>query len=199
MTPELQAATEMVAIFRGIGLPVLVGGSVASSLYGVPRSTHDIDLAAPMRRSHVSPLMRALGTRFYASEPAIIEAIEAASCFNLIDYETMLKIDVFVLDDGPFATEELANVRDVAVDRATNLWLPLPRVEDLVVQKLAWFAAGQGVSDSQWRDVLGMLRVQRDVIDLERTRRLATLRDVSNLAERALLDAGLVSGNLFGD
>lgn len=197
MTPELRAAAAVVGLLRGLGLPVFVGGSVASSLYGMPRSTHDVDLVTRMELSDVSALIRALGGRYYCSREAIDEAVAARTYFNLIDYTTMLKIDIFVLGDSPFADAELAGVRDLEIDRATKLWLPLPRVEDLIVQKLAWFDEGGQVADTQWRDVLGMLRVQRAVLDLTRLAELAHLRGVSGLARRALVEAGVVAAELF--
>lgn len=198
MSLELRAAAEMVAILRRIGLPALVGGLVASSIYGVPRSTHDVDLATRMQASDVDRLLRELGDRYYASREAIAEAVVACTCFNLIDYATMLKIDIFVLDDSPFSDAELAEVRDVEVDTGEGLWLPLPRAEDLVVQKLAWFEEGGRTADSQWRDVLGVLRVQRQSLDAGRIRDLAALRRVSDLAARALVEAGVVTADLFG-
>ena len=91
----------------------------------------------------------------------------------------------------------LRGVRDLEVDRATGMWLPLPRVEDLIVQKLAWFEEGGRVADSQWRDVLGMLRVQRAALDLARLADLAELRDVGVLARLALVEAGIVTAGLF--
>ena len=197
MTLELQAAAEVVAILRGLGLPVLVGGSVASSVYGVPRTTHDVDIVTQFELSDVDALLRALGARYYQSREAIEEAVTMRTCFNLIDYTTMLKIDIFVLGDSAFARAELEGVRDLEVDRATGMWLPLPRVEDLIVQKLAWFEEGGRVADSQWRDVLGMLRVQRAALDLARLADLAELRDVGVLARLALVEAGIVTAGLF--
>ena len=197
MTLELQAAAEVVAILRGLGLPVLVGGSVASSVYGVPRTTHDVDIVTQFELSDVDALLRALGARYYQSREAIEEAVTMRTCFNLIDYTTMLKIDIFVLGDSAFARAELEGVSDLEVDRATGMWLPLPRVEDLIVQKLAWFEEGGRVADSQWRDVLGMLRVQRAALDLARLADLAELRDVGVLARLALVEAGIVTAGLF--
>ena len=197
VTLELQAAAEVVAILRGLGLPALVGGSVASSVYGVPRTTHDVDIVTQFELSDVYALLRAFGARYYQSREAIEEAVTMRTCFNLIDYTTMLKIDIFVLGDSAFARAELEGVRDLEVDRATGMWLPLPRVEDLIVQKLAWFEEGGRVADSQWRDVLGMLRVQRAALDLARLADLAELRDVGVLARLALVEAGIVTAGLF--
>jgi len=41
-------------------IPWLVGGSVASSLHGIPRATQDVDLVADLRRAHIRPLVEAL-------------------------------------------------------------------------------------------------------------------------------------------
>ena len=60
--------------------------------------------------------------------------------------------------------------------------------EDIVVQKLRWFRMGGEVSDQQWRDVLGVIRVSRDMDSayLDRTAEAFGVRD---LLDRARHDA----------
>ena len=38
-----------------LGIPYAVGGSLASSLHGVMRSTLDVDIVADMRLEHIQP------------------------------------------------------------------------------------------------------------------------------------------------
>ena len=55
-----------------------------------------------------------------------------------------------------------------------------------VVAALEWFRAGDEVSDRQWNDILGIIRAQRDALDLEYARRWAFEIGVLDLLERAV-------------
>ena len=76
-------------------MPWLVGGSVASSLHGIPRSTQDVDLVADLLEIHVDPFATKLEEAFYVSRDAIRDAVLRRSSFNLIHLEAMTKVDVF--------------------------------------------------------------------------------------------------------
>ena len=79
MTPDQQPdpialALAVAAILERLGIPYLVGGSLASSIHGELRSTNDVDFVADVRPGHVAPLLAALGGEFYVSEEAVREA-----------------------------------------------------------------------------------------------------------------------------
>jgi hypothetical protein len=57
---ELGLAVDVGRHFDALGVRWLVGGSVASSILGLPRATLDIDLVADLRGVHVSALYDAL-------------------------------------------------------------------------------------------------------------------------------------------
>jgi hypothetical protein len=62
--------------------------------------------------------------------------------------------------------------------------------EDTLLAKLEWYRSGGEVSERQWRDVLGIMMVQGNKLDLAYLRQWAKELKVSDLLERALLDAG---------
>jgi hypothetical protein len=63
--------------------------------------------------------------------------------------------------------------------------------ENTIVNKLEWYKMGGQVSTRQWNDILGILRRQAANLDLAYLHRWSTALDVSDLLERALLEAGL--------
>lgn len=71
----LVVVARLADVFDQLGIRYLVGGSLASSVYGIPRATNDVDLVADIRRMHVRPFQDALGSDFYFAEELILEAI----------------------------------------------------------------------------------------------------------------------------
>ena len=57
-TPDILAATEPVAeAFEKLGIPYFIGGSVASSAYGIPRSTMNVDMVSDLKHEHVRSII----------------------------------------------------------------------------------------------------------------------------------------------
>jgi hypothetical protein len=63
--------------------------------------------------------------------------------------------------------------------------------EGTILNKLEWYKMGGGVSDRQWNDILGVLKIRGTMLDMQYLKRWAAVLDISNLLERALEDAGL--------
>ncbi len=78
---------------ESLDIPYAVGGSLASSLHGIMRSTLDVDIVADMRIEHIQPLVAALSKEFYADDEMMKDAIEHQSSFNLIHYATAFKVE----------------------------------------------------------------------------------------------------------
>lgn len=60
----------------------------------------------------------------------------------------------------------------------------------MALQKLRWYRLGDEASDRQWRDVLGIVKVQRGRLDERYLRRGASILRVTDLLERALEQGG---------
>lgn len=146
-----------------LGVPWLVGGSVASSLHGIPRSTQDVDIVADLQGSHVAPLVASLEDRFYVDSEAVMGAVRARSSCNLIHLDSMTKVDIFAMRRDALSRSEME--RRQVYEVGPGVHLPLASPEDIVLQKLDWFRKGGGVSQRQWRDVLGVLRVRGAELD----------------------------------
>lgn len=184
--------TRMVtAALDAAGVCYFVGGSVASALYGEARSTRDIDLVAAMLPDHVGPFLAALGAAFYADAAAIRAEVVARRSFNVIHLDTMVKADVFVLKGDGFGRSQFARrtAKQLSREDSTAIYVASP--EDTVLAKLQWFRDGGGVSDRQWNDVLGVLKVQGPTLDRAYLEQWAHELGLTDLLRRALDDAGL--------
>jgi hypothetical protein len=169
-----------------LGVGDLVGGSVASSLLGLPRATLDAVMVADLELVHVGPLVAALGDAFYADEDAIRDAIRRRSSFNIIHLATAFKVDIFVMRRDPHSQAEMARRVAVVVGETADQALWVATAEDMVLQKLDWFRRGGGVSERQWNDVIGLIKINGSALVRSYLDRWAAGLDIADLLTLAL-------------
>jgi len=187
MLPEQIAVTMLVAdALEALGVPYAIGGSFASALHGVMRATMDADLVADLRKEDVAPFVQALGELFYANAEMMREAIGQHRSFNLIHLESMFKVDVFVARPRDFDRAQLTRRQLHLLSEDPERRAYVASAEDTVLAKLEWYRSGGEVSDRQWRDALGVLKVQGLRLDLAYMRHMAAGLGVKDLLERAL-------------
>lgn len=181
----LEVALVVGAAMDGCGVRYVVGGSLASSLSGEPRTTLDVDLVVDLDDSHVECVIRALTGDFYTDVDAIRRAVRNRASVNVIHHATGTKVDLFVAGGGPLDWLQLERRQLVHPPGLTGaLYVQTP--EDILLQKLRWYRLGGQVSDRQWRDVLGLLLVQAGTLDAEYLRTQALKVGVSDLLSRAI-------------
>ncbi len=191
MTADLFVALAPVLdVLRRLGVRHYVGGSIASSAHGVPRSSIDADVVAELGPAHAAFFVAALREGYYVSDERVRDAISRRASFNVIHLETMVKVDVFVSKDRPCDRRALERARPAAAEGTGEL--PLASAEDTVLAKLDWYRRGGETSERQWSDVTGLLRVR----DLEEQylRQGALELGVADLLDRALEEAGRQRG-----
>lgn len=187
--PEPIAATSQVtAALEKLGIRYAIGGSMASAIHGVVRSSQDSDIVAEMTAKQVKPFVQTLQNDFYVDAEMIVDAIERRASFNVIHRETMFKVDVFVAKQRAFDQSQLSRARNETLSREPRVQAMVASAEDTLLAKLEWYRMGGETSDRQWRDVLGMLQVQAGRLDLEYLRRWAKELGVHDLLEQATKD-----------
>jgi hypothetical protein len=189
----VEAALLVVEILEELGISYAIGGSVASSLHGETRTTQDADIVADMNPSHVGPFVQRLGDRFYADEETIREAVCGRRMFNVIHLGSVFKVDIHPTRAETLSRQQLARRKRELIRVDPDRFAYIVSPEDIVLQKLEWYRLGGGVSDQQWRDVLGVLKVQADRLDRDYLQRLAESFDLADLLRQALQEAGVES------
>lgn len=174
-----------------IGVAYYIGGSFASGAHGVYRATADVDMVADLHEDQVEALVHEVGTEFYADAEMMRDTIHHRSSFNLLHLTTGFKVDIFVprrraFDRAQLERRALYPLRD---DPASAAYIA--SAEDSVLAKLEWCRLGNEVSERQWTDILGMLKVQGQALDTSYLRHWAGELGLSDLLERAFTEAGL--------
>ena len=188
----IEAIRPIIKAFEEHSISYYVGGSVASSLYGMARATMDVDLVADIRTEHITLLKSSLEQSYYIDEEMILEAIRRKSSFNLIHLETMIKIDVFIIKDEAYQAKALERKRLDTIeegDAGGEFYFSSP--EDIILNKLHWYEIGNRVSERQWLDIIGVIKIQGNLLDLNYLEQWAKKLQLWELLEKAYHDVGL--------
>jgi hypothetical protein len=90
--------------------------------------------------------------------------------------------------------QEMARRQILAVPGEPETVLQVATAEDTVLQKLLWYQNGNRISERQWNDVLGVLKVQRQRLDLDYLKEWAPRIGVDDLLRQAFEDSGSTTG-----
>jgi hypothetical protein len=181
----------VVTELRRLGVRHYLCGSFASAFYGTYRATADVDVVAELSPSHVGAFVASLRADYYVDERMILDAIARKCCFNLIHLPTSFKVDVFVAKGRRYDRAALDRIHeeDLSDGTAPGMWFFLPSPEDVVLAKLEWYRLGDEISQQQWRDVIGVMQVNRHALDRPYLARWAAELGVTDLLARAWTEA----------
>jgi len=177
-----------VAPLERLGIRYFVTGSVAATLYGEPRATHDIDLVAILTAADGERLAGAFAPPGFYTPPAEVIAIEAGregrGHFSVIHSESGLKADFFLAGRDPLHRWAFRHAREYAIGR---LRVRLAPPEYVIVRKLEFYR--EGGSEKHLRDIRSMLALSRELVDrsalADWIRRLGLEPEWSEVGERA--------------
>lgn len=189
----LELATLIAEAFEQVAVRYLLGGSLASTALGEPRATLDVDMVADLQLDQVPSWLAALGNDFVADRTWIQDEVKRRGSFQLIHNPTMTRIDVFVPKWEGVHLWKWKNRRRITLDPDTGQGIDITGPEGIVIQKLSWFRDGGKVSDRQWRDVLGVIKIHGDAMHHDELDHWAKQLGLADLLARAWTEAGLES------
>lgn len=133
----------------------MLSGSVAMSVYILPRATRDFDFVIHLHPQDVEELTNHFKQGYYCDRDAIKEALHRKTMFNIIDHASGFKADFIILKDNEYRKMEFS--RRGKVD---FLGMPvyLVAAEDLLLSKLIWIQDIQ--SAIQMEDIKNLANLQ---------------------------------------
>lgn len=184
------ALSPVVEAFKKMGINYYIGGSVASSAYGVARATLDVDIVADIKKEHVTELVQLLQKQYYIDGDMILGAIKNSSTCNFIHLATMIKIDVFIKKNDDYS-EISANrvVKDSLPDDEGENDFNFVSPEDIILNKILWYKQGGCQSEKQWNDIIGVLKVQTVHLDHDYLKQWAHFLSISDLLTKVINDS----------
>ena len=186
---QAELIQDVVRRLEEAGLRYMVTGSVASIRYGEGRATFDTDIVVDAEWPALRAFVLSFGSDYYADEEMARDAWARRSMFNIIHAPSGQKVDIICRKDSEYARVAFERRRK---ERALGGELFLVSPEDSILSKLVWSKKGE--SERQYRDALGVAKAQRASLDLAYLRRWASELRVSELLDRLLTDADIVSG-----
>lgn len=182
----LSALEPLVKALDDTSIAYFIGGSIASSAYGLARATMDVDMIVNLKPFQIQSFAEMLKEEYYVDIEKIAQAVNNKSSFNILHLPTMLKIDFFILKEQPYPTKSferrVLNTLDESED-SIKVFLCSP--EDIIISKLDWFRLSNETSERQWLDILGVIKVQKDNLDKKYLKHWAQQLNLLELLQKA--------------
>ena len=169
------------------GIQYFITGSIASSYYGIPRFTHDLDIVLTIERNDVDKVVQLFEDDGYISREGIMEALSGSGMFNFIHSKTGLKTD-FWIDKGDSFTKSCF-IRAQEVEITEGFWAFIASPEDVFLHKVYWNQLM--TSERQIRDAQGIIAVQSSRLDVQYIEKWAREMGIEDEVKALLVDKNL--------
>ena len=190
MATPAEGFSRLLAVLDQMEIQYYVGGSVASSAHGIPRTTMDLDLVADLSPEQVDEFASRLQQDFYADAAMMREALVRGRSFNLIHYTSAYKFDVFPARHDEFSQREFARRKFTEIQSLgpDPVECAVATAEDTILRKLEWYRAGGETAERQWNDLRGILKVSGATLDRKYLHEWAAYLKVDDLLDRLLAE-----------
>jgi len=176
---------DILSLVTTAGIHYMITGSLASTYYGRPRTTQDIDLVIEADATQLNAFVAAVQQRgYYADADHAAEALSQRSMFNIIDADSGYKLDLIVRKDREFSRQEFGRRREITL-LGMRAFMVSP--EDSILSKLEW--SREGASERQFLDALSIARTQGESLDRTYLARWAAELGLTKELERLLAEA----------
>ncbi len=168
------------------GVPYMLTGSLASSLYGIPRATNDIDFVVSPTRDQLNSLLQFLKRLgLFLQDDQAFAALANGGMFSVIDFQNSWKVDFIIRKTRDFSVTEFERRKTHEVE---GIRLTLASPEDVIIAKLEWAKIGE--SQQQIIDAAGVLRLQGAKLNMQYIERLVEILHLQEQLAAARRTAG---------
>ncbi len=189
MTDPLEIALRVTRVFADLGIRYVLGGSLASTTFGEPRTTLDVDLAVDIQIEQADELLDLLRADFIVDLEWAKDEIRHRGSFQALHKASMMRIDIFVPEWKGFDLWKWERRRQILVDPSATASIDVTSPEAIVLQKLLWYRKGGEASERQWRDVLGVLKAQSKTLDVPAMEMWGQTLGIDDLLQKALTES----------
>jgi hypothetical protein len=186
---SISLAIQLQTIFTDLGIPHYITGGVAAATYGEPRTTRDLDIVIALSLTQLDAMVQRL-----ESEGFYVPGVEdirfgRLQTLGITHQETIARADLMLAGTSAFDRAQFNRRRAIEIPSRGTLYLASP--EDIILNKLRWREQSQ--SEKQWRDILGILKVQNQTLDFNYLNQQADALELTNVLVRSLTEAGLIT------
>lgn len=150
---QLAVLKDFTSRLEKLGIPYMLTGSMALVHYAMPRTTVDIDIVIDLPESKLEEFFRELENDYYIPLNSARRAVRSSRVFNVINSESIVKVDCVILKDGEYPAKAFSRRTNVSYTEEIDVWI-ISR-EDLILSKLQWALLGD--SERQKRDIAGLV------------------------------------------
>ncbi|HEY6988180.1 MAG TPA: hypothetical protein VH369_07350 [Bryobacteraceae bacterium] len=172
------------------GIRYAIGGSWASTAFGEPRFTNDVDILCDFSEENLKVFLDSLPETFYVDPGEAMAAIRHGRSFNAIYMPMAFKFDFFPAGAFALGMEELDRAIYLSDTGLAKAPAPFVTPEDILLAKLFWFRSGGEVSEVQWRDIQGIVRTSANTLDRRYIQSAAVRLGIGDLLKKALTGIG---------
>jgi hypothetical protein len=182
---SIELAQQLHFLLESAQILYYVTGGVASSYHGEPRATRVLDIVIQVQEGDIDPLIELLIEQgFYIPKGAVSDVkAGVANSFNITNQKTIANADIMISSNHPFDGSQMQR-RELSEEG-----FYVCTAEDTILQKLRWSRGS--LSEKQWRDVQGILRMQGEALDVEYMEFWAGQIEVVDRLEQAMRESGI--------